>query len=740
MTSGYLKEFTDEKLNRYLIDFDAVKRKYDINEIKDSHLYEEVLEYERIHRPVDYTRKDTASFIENTNLVYGNNESDSMEFLWQYKTSLDSLLNKYVAIDGLSRLYDERYIEFEWDMHSRMDFSGHTISYYRDHFIHQLRDCYMLLELLDDSNVYNKVYRIMNDITQSKVSKFFCENLQRVLYDFDEKSSYGKLLHKIYLDSKTSGDFNNYVKKIYSKYIITASAIVASLFHDIGYPIVHYFRYQKRLLKFAPSVYMLINGDKSSSEKIAALLSQSLLFQVVGKDEIFSGDDDNHGAFSAIALLLHFYETGLIYSLPAEKKVVIELAALAIYNHTINYQAIKDPERKETYKYDYFCPQFNLNPISFLLRLCDDAQEWERTYFEISSTPTIMYCKNCLTPLKKIKEEKNERYYCKCCNNKKNRYKSFRLKDTEFDRRVIYNVTPSRKLTLCSNLEGYFDSLIFDFNYDLFKLLRMCSVGTTYAKQRTKELNYIKTLVEGQDIGYKNGIFIKFFMSNNPIFIKSYIIKKLIDKVDRKVVELKLDIDVDKIFSIQSDEYKQNFYNSISNYYDGAESRENLVKIITSVSPLGKDLGKLLKNDWCVKQLTFYLLISEIGRKLISYENKSKIEEINLHTDSIAFEVYRLYVNKGGKKSELILKLLKDTLFQYTKMSNWDGVAKSYNDIFYYETMSASDSLIFDVNCYCNVTNDINMYSDSDDGDSFSLDYYSDLYLFELLNSKLKVK
>ena len=124
------------------------------------------------------------------------------------------------------------------------------------------------------------------------------------------------------------------------------------------------------------------------------------------------------------------------------------------------------------------------------------------------------------------------------------------LGSTEFDRRVIYNVTPSRKLILRSNLENYNDSLIFDFDYDLFKLLRMCSVGTTYAKQRTKELNYIKTLVEGQDIGYKNGIFIKFFMSNNPIFIKSYIIKKLIDKVNRTDLDFKLDIDVDKIYSI----------------------------------------------------------------------------------------------------------------------------------------------------------------------------------------------
>ena len=733
--SSYSKKFTDDKLNGFLSSFDTIRQKYNINKLKYPSLYEEISEYERIHEPVDYTRKDTASFIENTNLVYGNDESEGMKFLWRYKTSLNNLLNKYVSIDGLSRLYDERYIEFEWDMHSRMDFSEHTISYYRDHFIHQLRDCYMLLKMLEDPKVYNKVYITLNDATQSKVSMFFHKNLEMALYDLDEDSDFSKLLHRIQEAMFPRRKRKDYIRNVYSKYIITASAIVASLFHDIGYPIVHYFRYQKRLLKFAPSVYMLINGDKSSSEKIAALLSQSLLFQVVGKDEIFSGDDDNHGAFSAIALLLHFYETGLIYSLPAEKKVVIELAALAIYNHTINYQAIKDPKGEKTYKYEYFRPQFNLNPISFLLRLCDDAQEWERTYFEISNIPTIMYCENCLTPFKKIKKSGEEQYYCKCCDNKKIRGKSFRLGSTEFDRRVIYNVTPSRKLILRSNLENYNDSLIFDFDYDLFKLLRMCSVGTTYAKQRTKELNYIKTLVEGQDIGYKNGIFIKFFMSNNPILIKSYILKKLIDKVDRRDLESELDIDVDRIFSIQSDEDKQNFYNSISNYYDGAESRENLVKILSAFSPLGNDLNKLLKNYWCIKQLAFYLLISELGQKLICYTSTKSVKEVNSRTDVIALEVYRLYLNKGGKKSDLILKLFKDAFFQYAKMSNWDRLEDISNHTFYYETMAASDSLIFDVNCYCNVTNPINMYSDSD---TFSLDYYSDLYLFELLNSELK--
>lgn len=153
------------------------------------------------------------------------------------------------------------------------------------------------------------------------------------------------------------------------------------------------------------------------------------------------------------------------------------------------------------------------------------------------------------------------------------------------------------------------------------------------------------------------------------------------------------------------------------------------------------DTLKLLNNGWCREQLTFYLLISEIGRKLTCYVNKKTIKEINSYTDLIAFEVYSLYVIKGGKKSDLVLNLLKDAFFQYVKMSNWDGLEESYNDTFYYKTMAASDSLIFDVNCYCNVTNDINMYSDSDDDDdSFSLDYYSDLYLFELLNSKLKVK
>lgn len=715
--------FDENELNDYLIKFDPIKLKYDVN--KNSRCYDSIIRYEQTFKPIDYTKKDTVSFLENTVLVYGGSEDDSNQFLWKYKIVSDKLLNRYVGIFGLSRLFDERYIEFEWDMHSRMDFNNHSISYYRDHFIHQLRDCFMLLRLLENPSIYKQVNAILHNKTMSKVSRFFNECIEKLSFNICDNRKFYSLIKGLYREQANQKSFNDYVNIFYSKYIIYSSAIISSLFHDIGYPIVHYFGYQKRLLKFAPSVYMLINGDKSSNEKIAALLSQSLLFQVVGKEDILYNSDGNHGAFSAIALLLHFYETGLIYSLPLEQKAAVELAALAIYNHTIQYQYIKGDKKKDECK--YYRAQFNLNPISFLLRLCDDAQEWNRTYFEISNTPTLLYCRKCQTPLKRIKlgeKDSDENYYCECQSNNT----CFRLNGTEFNRRVIYNVTPSKVLRIYDNER---ENLIFDFDYDYFKLLRMCSISPTYAKQRTKELNYIKALVTAQNIGYKNGVIINFFMSNNPILIKSFIIHDFKKKI-------KFNIMYSGIIP-----YTTKDYNSFLNAYNAfiQQLSSFTIKVIQkfkSKNIRNSMLTKKLTKHWCEQQLFFYLLISDIGETISLNEDwkKLKIEDLIVKTESLAFMLYKLYLDVGGIQSELILKLLEDTFLQYAKKGDIQK-EKYLKSSFYKDYMVSNDSLLFDINCYCNVNNELNKIKKNN---SFSLDYYSDLYLFECLNMIINAK
>lgn len=720
--------FDDNNLNKFLNEFDAIRLKYGID--NDDDMYDDILDYEKAFIPTDYTKKDTVSFLENTSLVYGGNEVESNKFLWRYKNASDKLLKGYIGIWGLSRLFDERYIEFEWDMHSRMDFREHSPSYYRDHFIHQLRDCFMCYTFLRNEKIYSQVFKVLHNRTKSKVSRYFYDCIEQLKQKSRDKRCHYLLLLKIYRSSKAKGnkEFKDFLDEYFSKYIIFASIFIASLFHDIGYPIVHYFRYQKRLLKFAPSIYMLINGDKSSNEKIAALLSQTLLFQVVGKEEILYCGDENHGAFSAIALLLHFYETGLIYSLSIEQKAAVELAALAIYNHTNKYQYIIGDEKRD--KCNYYRAQFDLNPISFLLRLCDDSQEWERTYFEISNTQTLRYCSQCHTPLLRVKgsvnnDEKDdigsncEKYICNCSNN----LNSFRYKNTEFERRVIYNVTPSKCLRVYYSDRDY---IVLDFDYDYFKLLRMCSISTTYAKLRTKELNYIKKLVDAQNIGYKNGIAVNFFMSCNPIFIKSFIIQCFTDLKNCKIPD-------DFIKSEDLDDASK--YNEL--YKQFTEQNYNKFKqcIIDSFNE-HKINCDLLKLKWLNEQIKFYFLTSEIGRCLSSYYEKSKIADIEIVKAKIkkyALNLYILYTERNGVKSKIILKLLEDALLQYSKRPHieYNNCPNFSSKPFYFNAMKADDALLFDVRNYCSVTNALNIKKTDD---IFSLDYYSDLYLFEGLN------
>lgn len=737
----FKRVFNDDNLNAYLIKFDPMGLKYGVK--KTDKYYDKVYEYEKKSQPTDYTRKDSFSFIENTNLVYGGDDKESTEFLWRYRHIVDKLLDRYVHIVGLSRLFDERFIEFEWDMHSRMDFNNHTISYYRDHFIHQLRDCYMILSLLDDIKIYEKVKVILHNRSISKVSRYFSENITQLSYKICDNKRLDEILHEIY-DSKynsstCSYSYDDFVIDHYTKYIIYASSCIAALFHDIGYPVVHYFGYQKRLLKFAPSIYMLINGDKSSAEKIAALLSQSLLFQVVGKEKILYCEDENHGAFSAITLLLHFYESGLIYSLPQEQKVAVELAALAIFNHTNQYEFIKG--EKHAGECNYYRAQFNINPISYLLRLCDDAQEWERTYFEISNTSTLVYCSKCLTPIKKQVDvdSKKHKYICECGENK-NETVCFRYESTEFDKRVIYNVTPSRSLEVYDNGRN---SLVFSFDYDYFSLLRMCAINPTYARQRAKELNYIKKLVLAQDIGYKNGIRLEFFMSNNPIYIKSKMIKKLYAKYNISPPN-------------KIDEKIGNFLSKCTEHFDKdslvdifKESLEDLKKSIIDVSSKShmEKCDVLLEKEWCKKQILFYYLVGELGEFLPNTLNRFRDEIIKKEPtkdkeyiekkiyaviDNLSNEIYDLYIYLGGVSDIKILKLLRDTLYHFSNNGEITD-DKYWNSERYNKQYNVEDAMIFELNGYCNEDDPINHYKNS-----FCLDYYSDLYIFECINNLLK--
>ena len=868
-------------------------------------------------------------------MVYGFDQNKANKFLCRNRLVVDKFLNQFVHIKGISRLFNERYVEFEWDMHSRINFTDHKISYYRDHYFHQLRDCFMLYRLLEDQKIYNKVSSILHEPTASKISRYFSVTLDRLTYNiYEDQQLYNvflcrkfelywndELLEKVtkhiadsgiafdckiskicnfiktnvidqiasfsqkglittdkelvkilaryvslpehyvyplnalgneiysdndeffsklteillglnlecndvreYFDNNdnpidTSNKQNRrtivkeYIKyriadglidRIYSvinksidslidisseaddyftRYIVFSTAIIASLFHDIGYPVVHFFGLQKRLQNFSSPIYMLINGDKSSYEKISSTLSQSLLFQIVGKEEIVDRcEKGDHGAFSSIILLLHYYESGLIFSLPLEQRTAIELASVAIYNHTNSFKVIeKKGKSKKSY---YYKPIFKLNPISFLLRICDDAQEWERTYFEIGDTQSLLYCNKCKTPLirTKNKNPKGYSYRCRCGfvtkstkayksskaykinldrNHRRKKYTFirnrlrkayFKNETTDFSRRIIYDVTPSDSLRVYSKD----NSIMFRFSYNYFWLLRMCSINPTYTDQRIEELNDIKQLVLGQNIGYN--INIEFKMSYNPILIKSWIVGKYairllsIEKNKDKLKDLPDGIinEKEKEGLKEKEESFEEFIrkeeDKLLEEYTKKEEEELFKKLKEIAStilhrfvPVNK--SSLLKNK-LIRQLCLYLYIYVRGHSLTGNEN---LDDKNVQPKTSPFlastfktikSVFNLDLTEDTQEysKKILVNMIIDSLKQYYR-EKYCVKGEKYRK----EFMVSSKSLLFDVNYYCDaesVENTINTVFSSD----FYPDYYSDLYLFECMNNYILEK
>ena len=187
-------------------------------------------------------------------------------------------------------------------------------------------------------------------------------------------------------------------------------------------------------------------------------------------------------------------------------------------------------------------PCFSLNPISYLLRICDDLQEWERIYFVVSNKSNIVICNKCKTPIIGYREEKAgelvSRYRCNCqFMFKKNTAKQSdnRASDcyiqafdgsSKFSYRRIYNVSVCDIVSLEGSMESD-KKLLFRLHYDPYKLLHVAYQNGTYAKYRISELNSLKRLFECQK-GIP-AIYLDYFVTSNPIHIKVKILEEYLE-------------------------------------------------------------------------------------------------------------------------------------------------------------------------------------------------------------------
>lgn len=540
--------FSTEEMLQGLTEFDPIAFKYYYgksqqeikneinNDKKEEKRYKSIVEYEKSHQFSCLTKRNYAGDYENLNLVYGEREN-TLRNINLMELVLNKWISQYINIDGMERLFSETYIEFEWEMHLSADYKKHNMKFYRDHFFHQVKDTYMMFKLLKDHGFYERVREILLNGSESKVSRFVSRSLvQQKYYESDKVSKLRS--------SSSGGDEEFHIRNL-----IYMAALMAGLFHDIGYPEAFYMTTSRHIRDYIASIHEL-NADGSGINRIYSLLQNSLLFRVESFENIekrLTSVKAEHGTLSAIIFLLHFYENGAIYTLSPYKKAAVELAALAIYNHTNKYGIQGEEE------YSMYRPCFALNPISWLLRICDDLQEWERIYFVISDKSNIVICNNCKTPIIGYREESKRgrisRYRCNCqflqdedndSNDISDADKQIQAFDgvSKFSYRRIYNVSVCDKVEVIP-VQDMDKKLLCRLHYDPYKLLHVTYLNATYAKYRISELNQLKKLLECQK-GIPQ-LYLDYFVTSNPVHIKVKLLEEYLEyKYKPNISDLKI--------------------------------------------------------------------------------------------------------------------------------------------------------------------------------------------------------
>lgn len=773
-----------ENLLSFLSDFDPIKHKYHV--FGDTVFYpleidSEGAKFDLAFQYGPLVKQEFSGILDNLYLVYGNEEIVKKDIETFYSTE-KNIIRRYLTLPLADKMFDEDYFNFEWDMHVGQNFHEHRSDYYRDHFIHQVRNMYMMHQLLD-SYFYDATMDALTDKHSSKIGEYVRLKLSQFMLDTGSKEY--KLFEKIVESvSKNLGisnnpqsnqtfqnltsiekltEFLNPYRKIYGlpeatisnyeltvndyafhyfyKYIIYASAYMCALFHDMGYPICHFLEVRGRLSDYNPTMYMITQNTAGSFDNISAKLNDSLLFTIVSHDEIRKrmqgekGKHYDHGVYSAIAFLLHFYETGAIQKLSAEKQCAIEMAAVAIYNHTQKYACNLKP--KDALKTNYYQPVFRQNPISFLLHFCDDLEEWDRRYFEISDASALSTCQSCLgtlmphDPITKDKTplpisfnhssqyvekwgEKNTKidvFDC-FCSQKEDSHKCFRRQ--VFQKRQIYLVTTASNVSFKISE----NKLIAHIDYDLYRLLKMSHINHTYARHRLKDIKELKGRLQNQNFKQQyqhfefDDIKIECFMTSNPILIKIEILKSFMEQNIKDVSDNSTQNVLNDLqnWLRKKSNKKSNNYNEISKFLefcagtsDKTVPENHLYVYLTSGRP---------------PRICFYTDLLNIVNEIQKNTAKGSNADQNIKTKITKFYT-KWSVEDDDFYNETLKILIDDCLQHYDK-------AKKI-------TKKIDSDLLYDaVLKYCHAENSFNKYYADTEGKYVG--YFGDLFFFEMVN------
>lgn len=437
-------------------------------------------------------------------VLYGQEDAKNQLNLIQ---TFQRFLHEYIGIRGLEELLVNNYGTIENSIFFEYDSYGRPKNI-REHSKHQMKNAYLGSVLLLDCGYLQDIAKTISQ-ERSETTKYLVDQARRVL-KAEKKSAVGKYpegMNAVYTQDMILGNADICEKLEEWAYKIF---LLSSLFHDIGYPLEYYLRTTEKLSDYPPHLKILRPAAKTDFTEIKMCLLESRLFQQIDHESIrVKYLNDNHGALSAISLLLHFYYSGKIYSLSTEKRCLIEMTAIAIYRHTDKFS---DGTRM-VYMND---------PISYMVRLCDDLQEWNRFKLQINEKHNYLQCDECG---KILLEEKRE-YICSGCGRKY--YKVTQLEN----RKVNY-------ISLCDGLEITYDdqkvNLRFLFSY--MKQIEVLLDDYAAVLKNCKSFYEIDSMLKNQKMTPQ--MHIDYFLSNNPLIIIEEMINNSAqkDKIEKWIRE-----------------------------------------------------------------------------------------------------------------------------------------------------------------------------------------------------------
>lgn len=702
-------------LSNFLISFDPINKKYAcIDKNLDFDLYKELYDFESARQFAYIFKREYDISYDNIKLIYNSSAREANDIVNIYVNTRKKVIEQYLNIKGLEQLFSELFLEFEWDMHSSIKVDESKHNFYRDHFIHQIRVLFELDTMLDEFGYLDNVKAIILQNKNNKVCKYIKNQIdlevERIGFNIKECQLWKEIYSKEY---STDTDFEEWLVQKILEIFIRQAMYVAALFHDIGYPIAHSIKVHKRIFDYAADIYTSSSFSNIDFQEIEKKLGKSLLFQIMKNDNIKCGFEElDHGALSAIVFLLHFYENSSLITNTPLQVAVIEVAALAMYNHTLKYKIVGEENAT------YFRPVYKNNPISFLLRVADDVQEWDRVYFDFHEDKNFCFCDKCKTPIINVVNNDNESYISICRGNygvalknkklycsynngldfecKNNYLFSMFMEESELQTHSIsiIKMCSSAVFEKMENITGTKKINFITLNYDPYLLLLRTMSKPDFSEFTCKDFRRLKVKLQEQiELG------IDYFLTSNPISLKVKILQLyFISWLENNNIK------------------KENINDDIFNkYYTHLKEIIKIIKEEIDVKDVKKedyekDIQKRIRVYWHLLKYWYdSTKYKSTNQRILAKNDVFKIvyDDAICDLNHFPFWGFAQEALNSGLNNEKYLEL--STKEKSTEVLDY---ISAYTNIIMYDCISRNDNQIY-------------------------LDFYSDLYFFKLIHDKI---